>query len=303
MCELARGTEQFTDEFSGWPEVFVVPDKSAETVCRLLLQEVILRHGCPEEILTDNSGEFVNQKFARVLREYNIKHIRTSPYHPQSNGRNERQHQTLYHIVAKELRDETEWDQRLSVHAATVRMNRREGTRFTPFYLMHGREAVLPIDNLLRPRRKYVREEYHELLIEKMHEIYAKAARNAERAAHRSRKYANRNAHQQEFAVGDWVYLARMKGGSKFVEKWDSGFQVERRNAEDSYRLRNQCTGQVMDKVHVSRLRGQALPLEAGPGPSRAIIEQPEQGGTQAARSSGTVGEDAPFQNTGRGAG
>jgi transposase InsO family protein len=79
---------QFTDEFSGWPEVFAVPDKSAEIVCRLLLQEVIPRHGCSDEILTDSGGEFVNQKFARVLREYNIKHIRTSPYHPQSNGRN-----------------------------------------------------------------------------------------------------------------------------------------------------------------------------------------------------------------------
>ena len=37
----------FVDWYSGWAEAFPVPDKSAETIAHLLLEEIIPRHSIP----------------------------------------------------------------------------------------------------------------------------------------------------------------------------------------------------------------------------------------------------------------
>ena len=47
----------FVDLYSGWPEAFAVPDKSAETVAHLLLDHIVPRFGCPLQIITDNGTE------------------------------------------------------------------------------------------------------------------------------------------------------------------------------------------------------------------------------------------------------
>jgi len=38
-------------------------------------------------IITDNGSQFVSRDFKRFLKEMQLKHVRTSPYHPQSNGK------------------------------------------------------------------------------------------------------------------------------------------------------------------------------------------------------------------------
>ena len=47
----------FVDHYSGWPEAFAVPDKSADTIAQLLIEEVIPRHSCPLQIVSDNGTE------------------------------------------------------------------------------------------------------------------------------------------------------------------------------------------------------------------------------------------------------
>ena len=47
-------------------------------------------YGLPEQIVTDNGPQFTSDEFATFLKENGIKHIRSSPYHPLSNGAAER---------------------------------------------------------------------------------------------------------------------------------------------------------------------------------------------------------------------
>ena len=46
-------------------------------------------HGIPEEIITDNGPQFIAQEYANFAEQWNFKHITTSPYHSQSNGKAE----------------------------------------------------------------------------------------------------------------------------------------------------------------------------------------------------------------------
>ena len=50
----------FIDMYSGWPEAFSVPNKKAETVVHLLVDEIFPRFGAPLQLLTDNGPENVN---------------------------------------------------------------------------------------------------------------------------------------------------------------------------------------------------------------------------------------------------
>lgn len=58
------------------------------------------RHGIPAEFLNDNGRAWISAEdfapvlFARNLERIGVRQIRTSPYHPQTNGKVERFHQT-----------------------------------------------------------------------------------------------------------------------------------------------------------------------------------------------------------------
>lgn len=51
----------FGDHFSGWPEEFSVPDKSAQTIAQLIYEEIFPRYGCPLQLVTDN-GQVTTHK-------------------------------------------------------------------------------------------------------------------------------------------------------------------------------------------------------------------------------------------------
>ncbi|KAK7505910.1 hypothetical protein BaRGS_00002632 [Batillaria attramentaria] len=68
----------FVDHYSGWPEAFAVPDKSAETVAHLLTEKIIPRHSCPLQLVTDNGTENENRIMRETLKELRIDHVTTS---------------------------------------------------------------------------------------------------------------------------------------------------------------------------------------------------------------------------------
>ena len=51
----------FMDYFTKWPEVFAVrPNQQATTIARSLVEEVIARHGVPEQLLSDRGSNFLS---------------------------------------------------------------------------------------------------------------------------------------------------------------------------------------------------------------------------------------------------
>ena len=65
-----------------WPEAYPVPDQSAATVARLLVEEIISRHGVPAEILSDRGRTFLSGLMKEVERLVGFHKVNTSAYHP-----------------------------------------------------------------------------------------------------------------------------------------------------------------------------------------------------------------------------
>ena len=52
-------------------------------------------YGIPEQVVSDNGPQFTSDEFAEFMRRNGIKHIRTTSYHPSTNGLAERFIQTF----------------------------------------------------------------------------------------------------------------------------------------------------------------------------------------------------------------
>jgi hypothetical protein len=141
-----------TDYFTKWVEVIALPDWTAETTCKALVDKIINYHGPPRVIVTDRGTNFTSELFNHLCKALKTKHCTTTAYHPQTNGLTERFNKTMVDMLRKYLIDGYEdWEEMLGHVAFAYRHSVNSSTHETPYFLNHGRDAVMPIDNFLTP--------------------------------------------------------------------------------------------------------------------------------------------------------
>jgi len=90
------------DSFTKWAEAFPLHNKEAQTIAKVLVEQVFTRFGVPLSILRDQGKEVDGRIMNEVCRLFGIKKLRTSPYKPSTN-QVERFHRTLNSILAKSV--------------------------------------------------------------------------------------------------------------------------------------------------------------------------------------------------------
>jgi transposase InsO family protein len=86
------------DDYSRLAYAEVLPDEKAATIVAFLRRAVAFfaRHGIRvERLLTDNGGGYRSLLHTLACRQLRIRHVRTRPYRPQTNGKAERFIRTL----------------------------------------------------------------------------------------------------------------------------------------------------------------------------------------------------------------
>ena len=83
------------DRYTRWPEAIPMSDISADTVARTFVTHWIARFGAPSTITTDRGRQFESQLFRSLTDLLGTTRIRTTSYHPISNGLVERLHRQL----------------------------------------------------------------------------------------------------------------------------------------------------------------------------------------------------------------
>ena len=76
----------FVDYRTKWPEAFATADQTAETIARLFVEQIVCRHGIPQELLSDRGPNFLSTLVQEVCRLFKVKKLNTSGYHPQTDG-------------------------------------------------------------------------------------------------------------------------------------------------------------------------------------------------------------------------
>ena len=68
------------DAHSKWPEVVEIATTTAQRTI-IELRKIFAAYGLPEQLVSDNSPQFVSAEFASFLQMNGIKHIRCALYH------------------------------------------------------------------------------------------------------------------------------------------------------------------------------------------------------------------------------
>ena len=79
------------------------------------------------------------------MKKFQIKHLFSTPYHPQTNGLVERFNRTLCELLAK-LEETNNWNRNIAPVLFAYQISKHLTTGISPFYLMYRKELRLPID-------------------------------------------------------------------------------------------------------------------------------------------------------------
>ena len=218
------------DAHTKWMEVHST-SSSTSTATIELLRKTFASLGLPEVVVSDNAAAFTSTEFTDFLRRNGIRHVRTPPYHPASNGLAERAVQTfkegIKRLKGESLNNRFLFKYRLTPHTSTG---------VSPAELMFGRKLRSQLD-LLRPS----------------------TARTAHQAQNRQKAGHDLRSQPRSFTARQTVYAKNYGAGPK----WLPGVLVK---AEGSVLWHVRLSDGRIIRRHVDQLRpraGNDGPLEA----------------------------------------
>jgi uncharacterized protein with von Willebrand factor type A (vWA) domain len=203
---------------------------TAPQVASIIWREIIRHHGVPISIVSDRDPRFTSHFWDELWKLMGTNLHMSTAYHPQTDGQTERTNRTMEEILRNYVSDKVDdWDKHLTAVEISINNSQQSSTKFTPFYLNHGRDMKLPIDVAVSRLDTSINPSAAES-IKQLNDDVEKAKAAIEKAQIQQAKYANehrRLAH--EYQIGDRVMLSTedMKQfGGKLVSKYVGPLKV-----------------------------------------------------------------------------
>ena len=233
-----------------WVHFVPLKSKFAAEVMLALCRNWFLIHGVPEFILSDRGKEFLGVVIT-LCKLADIKHIRTTPGHPQANGLCEVQHKTLTRElrIRSAQRPKTNWSDLLpEIQFAINTMPDDEHPSLSPFQLVFGRRPRLSGKDITFPRHitpnpippKH-KAQYVRTLCDKLQGLRLTAL---DRQLGRKQRARERHDRQRSPATqsppkrGDLVHVYRKTSRPKLQFQWSSPTWLVTKCAPPLYTLK-----------------------------------------------------------------
>ena len=223
-----------TDYLTRYVEMKAVPDGSAWQVALFLVENVIKNHGCPSKLLTDRGRVFMADIMKDLYEILGIDKIYTTKYRPQTDGLTEAFNKTLGDMVSHYVSlDQQDWDRHLPLLQFSYNTTKNASTNYTPFFLVHGREARLPVDVQFEIPSLDTEGNityYPYMLKDKLAAARVIAKENITKSQERSSKYYNEKRKPSDFKLNDdvLVYNPRSYKGktNKILHRFTGPFRI-----------------------------------------------------------------------------
>ena len=133
------------DDLSGWPEAKALAKANAEEIAKFLWEDIVCRHGIFGRLVVDGGSE--NHGIAEAFaKKYGIERVQISAYNSKANGMVERGHRSIANALSKMTGGKRRWRRHLHAVLLADRTSIHGPTGVTPFSLIYGREAILPVE-------------------------------------------------------------------------------------------------------------------------------------------------------------
>ena len=175
-------------------------------------EKFFVHYGFPEKILSDQGRNFESNLIAELCKLTQIKKLRTTPYRPEGNGSCERFNRTLISMIGtlpEKLK--INWPQHVSTLTHAYNCTRSNATGFSPYFLMYGRQPLLPVDiefGVFTPDVTGVAtQKYVQMLKHRLEWAYNKVREISTKEAIRSKRRFDQKIRCSKLDIGDLVLV------------------------------------------------------------------------------------------------
>nr|XP_025632973.1 uncharacterized protein LOC112727450 [Arachis hypogaea] len=251
------------DYFSKWIEAQPLAKITSSQMISFVWKYIICRFGIPGHIVTDNGRQFTDSTFKEFLQNLKIKHHFSSVEHPQTNGLAEAANKIILQALKKkldnakglwaELIPEVLWAYNTTVHSTT---------KETPFRLVYGSEAMIPIEisqgSIRTSAEDHDKSRQTELdLVEEIRETATVRHRALQQQV--GRRY-DRRVVPRTFNNGDLVLrkteqARRPPSHGKLAANWDGPYRISEVLGRGAYTLEQMDGKEIPSTWNVNSLK------------------------------------------------
>ena len=130
-----------TDHFTWYAQAIVTSSQTAKCTAQNLWDKFILHYGLPEKILTDQRCNFEGDLLKALCEIAQVKRIRTSGYHPQTNGLCKCVSANLINMMGTlPEKPKSTWREQVPTLVHAYNCTKNNVTCFSPYCLMFGQK-------------------------------------------------------------------------------------------------------------------------------------------------------------------
>jgi len=246
------------DYLSKWMESRAVAEATAETLASFFIEQIICRHGVPKEVNTDRGSIFTCEMTDQITKKLGVNHLHSTAFHPESQGLVEKRHSTLNSCITMYVEtNQKNWDLFLPHITFALNTSIQKTTQFTPFFLVYGREAMMPLEAGLVPDSEFPSVEE---MIDHIQQARLLAGLRIEEAQDKYAEYHNKKRMEISFEIGDKVLvrkIKRRKGCSpKLMHYYYGPYTVVQKVSEVNYIVEAQKKNSARrETVHVEKMK------------------------------------------------
>jgi transposase InsO family protein len=239
------------DKFSKWVEARPIMNLIAEQAM-FFFTDIIHRFGVPNSIITDNGSQFTGIKFLEFSDDHHIRVDWAAVTHPQTNDQVERANDMILQGLKPRIFDRLnksgrKWLQELPSVIWSLRTTPSRATRFTPFFLVYGEEAVLPTDleygsPEVKGYDENANQRAHEDSLDQLDEARSVALMHSAKYQQELRRYQSQKIWCRDFDEGDLILRLRQdnRGRHKLSPPWEGTYVVVKVLKPGTYKLANE---------------------------------------------------------------
>ena len=242
-----------------FPEAIPLKTITAKSVVEALLQ-FFTRYGLPVEIQSDQGSNFMSGLFQEVMYELGIKQLKSTPYHPESQGSIERFHQTMKNMFRAYIHEYPDsWDKGIQFVLFAIRDTPNESTGFSPFELVYGHDVRGPLKLI---KERFLCEENNTNLLDyvaNFRERLTKACEVAREHLKSSQEVMktkfDRKAKSRVFKPGDRVLVLLPIPGEPLSARYSGPYTVQRKLSDVNYVITTPDRRKQQRVCHVNMLK------------------------------------------------
>ena len=236
-----------------------VPRVRAQEVCEFLIQEVFCKLGGVRNVISDRGSVFRSSLVKDTIVRFGAKSCFSTAFHPQTSGLVERFNRTLQQMLSMYVAgNQRDWCEYLPLVVYAYNTSMQASSRYSPYYLIHGREPQFQSDLILNLNVNHISDDMNER-VNFHHRDVECALRNIRHAQTKQKRLYDKKAKNVSFERNDLVLIykpRRITGVSlKLSRLYKGPFKIVRRISAMNYVVKKVGNSRFRDVVHVNRIK------------------------------------------------